>query len=100
MFCVLDGLDECDEATIKILVTRIVGILSPTAASQTAKTFKLVIVSRDIAGLHGCARVKLDPDNNDNVASDIEQFISVRVKELSRIEGFDDRFRETVQTTL
>jgi ankyrin repeat protein len=100
MFCVLDGLDECDEDTLRVLVPKIVGVLSSKASSSTTKAFKLVIVSRDISSLQGCARVKLDPDNNKKVARDIERFISVRVDELSRIEGFNDKFRTTVQTTL
>ncbi len=44
-------------------------------------------------------QVKLDPDNEEQVASDIELFISVWVKELSRIEGFNDNFYVIVQKT-
>jgi ankyrin repeat protein len=99
MFCVLDGLDECDDDTLRVLVPRIAGAFSSTASLPTAKAFKLVIVSRDIPGLQGCTRVKLDPDNNDKVARDIERFISTRVEELATIEGFDE-IRATVHATL
>ncbi|KAH8714814.1 hypothetical protein GQ44DRAFT_582173, partial [Phaeosphaeriaceae sp. PMI808] len=99
VFCVLDGLDECDQGTLRVLVPKIIRLLAPQAPSPTTM-FRLVIVSRDIPGLQECMRVKLDPDNNEKVASDIERFIAARVGELSRIEGFDDKFRTTVQTTL
>ena len=45
-------------------------------------------------------QVKLDPDNTNLVASDIKRFISVRVEELSRIEGFNEKIRTTVQEAL
>ncbi|PSN58536.1 hypothetical protein BS50DRAFT_476158, partial [Corynespora cassiicola Philippines] len=104
MFCVLDGLDECEESGRATLVSKITTLLAPATSSPSAKTtFKLAIVSRDLPGLHGCARVKLDPDNNAEVSSDIERFITVRVDELSRtqgIDGFDDEFRASVQKAL
>jgi hypothetical protein len=102
MFCVLDGLDECEEGARRALLPRIVGLFSPQTPSPTSTStaFRLAIVSRDIHGLRGCVRVKLDPDNNEKVASDIERFISVRVDELSKIEGFNDEMLTAVQTTL
>lgn len=99
MFCVLDGLDECDEDALGVLVRKIADMFSP-GDSRPATKIKLVIVSRDILGLQGCAQVKLDPDNNQRVDSDIERVISTKIKELSRIEGFDEKFRTTVQNEL
>jgi ankyrin repeat protein len=100
MFCVLDGLDECDQDTLRLLVPKIIDIFSPENSDSATKAFKMVIVSRDIPGLHGCRQVKLDPDNDTQVASDIERFISARVGKLSSIEGFNDEFCVTVQKTL
>ncbi|RYP12006.1 hypothetical protein DL765_007522 [Monosporascus sp. GIB2] len=79
MFCVLDGLDECDEGTLRVLVPRIVDMFSSRNSQPAIAAFKLVI---------------------ERVTSDIERFISKRVGELSRIVGFDDKFRATVQETL
>ena len=70
------------------------------ASATPFNIFKLVIVSREISGLHGVAEVKLDPDHDKRVTGDIERFISVRVEELSRIEGLNEEFRTTVLTTL
>jgi hypothetical protein len=101
MFCVLDGLDECDKGTLRVLLPRIVSLLTDEASSSTKGTFKLAIVSRDMPGLRSCTtRVRLDPDNDEKVVGDIELFVSARVAELSRIEGFNDDFRASVQTAL
>jgi ankyrin repeat protein len=99
-FCVLDGLDECDVDSSRILLVKLVDLLSSQKLQSAGKAFKLVIVSRKLRGLHGMAQIKLDPDNDERVASDIERFISVRVEELSDIEGFGENFRTTVQDTL
>lgn len=72
----LDGLNECDEGMLRVLVLKIIYLLPPTATSPSRIAFRLAIVSRDLPGLQGCMRVKLDPDYNEKVVSDIEQFIS------------------------
>ena len=100
MFCVLDGLDECDQATLTVLVPKIVNIFLPENSRAPTGAFKLVIVSRDILGLQGCPRVNLDYENDERVGSDIERFVLVKVKELSRIEGFNEEFRTGVQEAL
>jgi ankyrin repeat protein len=101
MFCVLDGLDECDESTTRVLLPRIVGLLT-NKTSSTMGVFKVVVVSREIHALRGCScsRIRLDPDNDEKVDSDIELFVSTRVQELSEIEGFNDDFRSYVQAAL
>jgi hypothetical protein len=92
IFCVLDGLDECGESTLKVLLPRIISLLTGESSSSTKGTLKLAIISRDIPGLRGCtARVRLDPDNNKQVVDDIRLFVSARVRELSKIEGFRRR---------
>tara|TARA_R110002003_G_scaffold1184_5_gene22605 strand:+ start:12133 stop:14583 length:2451 start_codon:yes stop_codon:yes gene_type:complete len=100
MFCVLDGLDECEEGTLRVLLARLVSLPAAGAPSSTKGAFKLAIVSRDMPGLHSCPRVRLDPDNDEKVVRDIELFVFARVTELSRIEGFNDDFRASVQTAL
>jgi hypothetical protein len=97
IFCVLDGLDECDEDSLGLLVAKLVGFFSSHNLQLADSAFKLVIVSREISGLQGVAQVKLDPDHDERVTSDIERFISVRVEELSRIKGLNKAF---VQNTL
>jgi hypothetical protein len=38
--------------------------------------FKLAIVNRNIPGLQGCTKVRLDPNNDEKVVSNIELFVS------------------------
>ncbi|KAH3269678.1 hypothetical protein KXW55_003589 [Aspergillus fumigatus] len=99
-FCVIDGLDECDEAALSVLVPKLADIFSQESSQPATRLFKMVVISRDIPGLRGCLQVKLDPDNDERVASDIKLFIASRVAELSRMEGFNDEFVTTVQTSL
>ncbi|KAI0451983.1 hypothetical protein F5B21DRAFT_516384 [Xylaria acuta] len=100
-FCVLDVLDECDNESSRLLVTKLIDLFSSRTSDQTDTGFKLAIVSRpDIAGLNAFPRVKLDPDNNEHMSNDIERFISARVRELSSTEGFTDKFRINVEDTL
>ncbi|KAI1743227.1 ankyrin repeat-containing domain protein [Xylaria scruposa] len=101
VFCVLDGLDECDDESSKKLVTKFIHFFSSDTSDRTDTRFKLVIVSRPgIARLNAFPRVKLDPDNDGLVNNDIELFISARVMEFSSIEGFSDAFRNDVKNTL
>ncbi|PVH98433.1 hypothetical protein DM02DRAFT_46188 [Periconia macrospinosa] len=100
MFCVLDGLDECKESTARVLVPRLVNLLTGNAPSSSQCMFKLVIVSRNIRGLQRCSRILLDPDNDEKVTGDIKLFVSARVHELSTIEGFDDDFQAFVKKSL
>jgi len=51
VFCVLDGLDECDEDTVRVLVLKIVNMFSLETSQPTTRLFKIVIISQDIAGL-------------------------------------------------
>ncbi len=97
----LDGLDECDDESSRLLVTKLVDFFPPGASDQNNIRFKLVVVSRpDVAGLNAFPRVKFDPDNNRHVSNDIGRFVSARVKELSSIEGFTEKFRTNVEDIL
>jgi ankyrin repeat protein len=100
MLCVLDGLDESDKEATQILLPRLVDLLSPTPQSPLSTTFRLIVVSRDISGLGDCTRIKLDPDNNESVHDDIEKFISIRVRDLSKIVGSRHECEREVQATL
>lgn len=94
-FCLIDGLDECDEESKNFLAEKF-----PQLGQTRQTKFKLIIVSRDIAVLHKLPTVKLDHDNMERVEGDIERFISSKVEELSGLDGFDDEFREEVRDTL
>lgn len=58
-----------------------------------------MIVSRKIPGSIISTQVKLDLDNDERITSDIERFISIKVKQLPAIQRLDDKFRTTIQNT-
>lgn len=98
VFCVLDGLDECDEESSSLLTDQFYEYFLEKSKPSSAQ-FKLAIVSRKIDGLEVFSQVKLDPDNNEYVNSDIQNFIASSLKRLERIRGFND-YRESIETTL
>ncbi|KFY71852.1 hypothetical protein V498_10123, partial [Pseudogymnoascus sp. VKM F-4517 (FW-2822)] len=100
IYCVLDGLDECDEPTTRVLIPKLVYLFDSESSPVGAQNFKLIVVSRDIPALRTCARVSLDPDVRRQVATDIERFVSSRVTELENIDGFSDKFRTMVEQSL
>tara|TARA_R110002003_G_scaffold62_24_gene5754 strand:- start:1472 stop:3817 length:2346 start_codon:yes stop_codon:yes gene_type:complete len=98
--CVIDGLDECDEQLRRNMVPRMIHLLSETSDSKAFRKFKLAVLSREIQDLRGCTQIRLDPDNNKKVKDDMEQYVSARVKELKRIEGFTKEVQRHVEQTL
>ncbi|KAF3075523.1 hypothetical protein CFAM422_002216 [Trichoderma lentiforme] len=98
VFCVLDGLDECDEDSSSLLAENFYEYFLESSKPSRVQ-FKLTIVSRNIDRLDVFPQVKLDPDNNEYVNSDIQNFIANSVKRLERIPGFND-YRESIETTL
>ena len=47
-FCVLDGLDECDDGSSRILIAKLVDFFSSQRSQPTGMALKLVIVSRKL----------------------------------------------------
>ncbi|KAL6833391.1 ankyrin repeat-containing domain protein [Trichoderma sp. SZMC 28015] len=98
VFCVLDGLDECDEESSSLLADKFYEYFLGSSKPSSVQ-FKLAIVSRKIDRLDVFPQVKLDPDNNEYVNSDIQNFIASSLKRLERIRGFND-YHESIETTL
>ena len=99
IFCVLDGLDECEEGMTQSLLQRILDLLVVQCSNYAESLFKLAIVNRDIPVLRGCTTVKLDPDNNQEIETDISTFVRSRIQGLFWIHGFE-HIQEPVQAAL
>lgn len=96
--CVLDGLDECDDESIRFLTRNLVDCFS-SETFEPAK-FRIIIVSRTLTGLKTFQEVKLGPDNNEHTDSDIQRFVSQKVQELGlAISGFNE-IKEQVHKVL
>ncbi|EUC28694.1 hypothetical protein COCCADRAFT_30089 [Bipolaris zeicola 26-R-13] len=101
LFCIVDGLDECDEDTRRFLIPRFVDQLEPQSSpNQPESLFRLIIVSRDLEGLEGCEKIDLDEDHVSNDGGDIELFVCEKVKELFQRKKLDVVFQPTVREAL
>lgn len=101
VYCILDGLDECDGKSIGILVKQFRDFYSPSDhKGPVAQNLKLAIVSRKINGLEDFPQIRLDPDNDNRINEDIKRFISTAMQGLSRRPGYDYNFLRDVEDIL
>jgi ankyrin repeat protein len=101
-YCVLDGLDECEDAGLRVLVPKIIEHFSSEVPSTTS-LLRMVIVSRAghyLNGLSSFEQIRLDFDNDKAINNDVEQFIRARVGELAGLDGFNSDIQEHIQSTL
>ncbi|OAT14139.1 ankyrin repeat-containing protein, variant 2 [Blastomyces gilchristii SLH14081] len=102
--CVLDGLDECEEESLKQLLD----VLSEYFSNSEAKPntyLKVILLSRPQPGplkskLHRFPRIKLD-DSDVEIQKDVEKYISAKVAELAAENILsEDRLRQVSQTLM
>lgn len=48
MYCVLDGLDECNEASLEVLLKKFKALFSTKFSEPLAYHLNLIVVSRDL----------------------------------------------------
>lgn len=99
IYCVLDGLDECDENTTRLVADKFVDLCLPHGQVSDDCRFRMMIVSRDISELGSAVQIELDSENKEDTSSDLQRFVSFRVEELSRLPGFS-KIRTFIQNTL
>ena len=76
IYCIIDGLDECDEASLELLLTKLAALFSIDTRENLVCYLKLIIVSRDFPScvpdkLSNFPRIRLDPDADTEVNNDI-----------------------------
>jgi ankyrin repeat protein len=103
IYCVLDGLDECDEGSLEVLLGKFATLLSTSSRSSTCH-LKLIVVSRDLPDfipevLSGFPRIRLDPDADTEVNNDIHRFINVKVDDLSAYRQYPESLHVHVRET-
>lgn len=96
-FCLVDGLDECDEDSQQWLAAKLVQFTQ----ESRGQNLRTIIVSRpSIVLLNQSHRIKLDPDNDLQINTDLRAFVSARTQALSELLDFSTQFREHVENTL
>jgi ankyrin repeat protein len=102
VYCVLDGLDECDEASLVVLLKKFRALFSTEFSESSTCHLNLIIVSRDHPDfipeiLSSFSRIRLDPDADREVNNDIHRFIEVKVNELSVSRQYPEQLRIRVK---
>ena len=101
-YCVLDGLDECDEASLEVLLGKFTALFSAEPNNSSACRLNFLVVSRDLPDcipelLSSFPRISLDPDADTEINKDIDLFIKAKVKELSKRKQYPERLRVHVE---
>ncbi|KAL9106323.1 MAG: hypothetical protein Q9227_008659 [Pyrenula ochraceoflavens] len=105
-FCVLDGLDECDDESVRWLIKKLIELFPLGGRESMNDSLRMMIISRDMPSLMPlltnmqCDRMKLDPDHNEQVNEDIMKVISANIQKLSWTDGFSFEFEEEAQKIL
>ncbi|KAJ9655450.1 hypothetical protein H2201_008802 [Coniosporium apollinis] len=102
VYCVVDGLDECNAASLEVLLKRLRALFSPDATLSSTCHLSLIAVSRErpdfvLRELSGFPRIRLDPDADSDVNSDIGKFVTAKVGELSRYRNYPPQLRSHVE---
>jgi hypothetical protein len=100
--CVLDGLDECDEASLAVLLKKIKALFSMELSESSSCHLNLIIVSRDHPDfipqiLSNFPRIRLDPDADKEISNNIHRFIEVKINEVSRYRQYPELLRVLVE---
>jgi hypothetical protein len=105
-FCLLDGLDECDEESQRWLAMKLTDLCKAHEGLPGINCVRILIVSRPgIPTLSTSKRVVLDPDHSDQISHDIRAFVKSKVQSLSnQVEHLSDdaraKFEDKMQNEL
>lgn len=100
VYCVLDGLDECEESSLVVLLKKLKALFS--ADFSSAHCLKLLIVSRDYPEfisevLSNFLCIRLDTHAYREVDIDVRLFIKAKVEELSAKKKYPSSLRAHVE---
>lgn len=101
VYCIIDGLDECDEASSEVLLQKFAALFKMSNESSACH-INLIVVSRDLPRfipeiLSSFPRIRLDPDAETEVNDDIQRFINEKVDELSAHMQYPQPLRSYVK---
>lgn len=105
IFCVLDGLDECEEKFLRTFLRNLNQFFSKVN-NHSIGAFKLVVASRDSPEcirqeLSAFARLDLNSEGLQNeLSGDIEKYIHFKSQELSNRKCYSEDLRNTVEGAL
>lgn len=100
VFCILDGLDECDVESQDFLIDSFAA-LTTASSENRSHGMNLAIISRELSrpSLQHLEHVRLDPKHNTAFRQDVSLFIAERLQELA-FPGLDESFRRELLNKL
>jgi hypothetical protein len=96
VYCLVDGVDECDEDSMHWLVDKFIGV----EHHDDYRKLSLLVLSRPVVGLSDSTCITLDPDHHGQVSADVEIFVRSKARELSRKLRVDENFEENATRVL
>ena len=103
--CILEGLDECDEGSLEVILKRIKPVFAVRSDDILAFHSIMIITSRDRPEfipeiLVRAPRINIDTDTNEELDNDIHRFIELKVGELSGYRRYSEPLRVHVKEVL
>ncbi|PNP85278.1 hypothetical protein FNYG_01507 [Fusarium nygamai] len=100
--CVVDGLDECDESSIKTLTERFSELLS--SENQGRRNFRVLLTSRQPFQQANLPTefsvICLDSDAHKHIVQDVQRLINHRVSNVALEYGWSQDFQEEMNKSL
>jgi ankyrin repeat protein len=96
LYCVIDGLDECDESSQQWLARKFISLHSNGDTSGCS----VVLLSRYLVELRSLHQVNLDSDYIEQVRSDVKVFVDARTEELFQRISFSGTHRNELRQRL
>jgi ankyrin repeat protein len=96
LYCLIDGLDECDESSQQWLARKFVSLHDDDDTGSCS----IVVVSRYLVELKDIHQVNLDSDYKEQVRSDVKVFVGARTQELFQRITFSDTHRHELREKL
>ncbi|KAK2800673.1 hypothetical protein FQN50_008057 [Emmonsiellopsis sp. PD_5] len=99
IFCVIDGLDECNPVSLTPFASKLKDLFSPHPKGPVPRNFRLFLTGQNISGL---SVPTIDPNTgaNRHIRRDLRIFIAAKVRELARRLKTNHVVRQRVRDTL
>ena len=102
IYCVLDGLDECDKHSLEVLLRHFKALFSTNSSDTPSCRLNLIAVSRDLPDiipelLSGFPRIRLDQDTDIEVSQDITRFIDAKLDDIFSVKKYPQSTRVRVK---
>ncbi|CAG9943010.1 unnamed protein product [Clonostachys rosea f. rosea IK726] len=101
LYCVLDGLDECNAHSLQQLLRKIESLFHKRDGKQT---LKLIVVSRRYPNclettLGSFTQISLDSAHENNVKSDIDSYIAIRLADFTKKRSISPSLAKHIEET-